>query len=167
MERFGEEIFVHVHLTIGQRGEAEDLVQEVFLRALAGWPRFEHRADPRTWLWAITRNVLREYYRSHRTTEPLSEDIAREEGPAEAVDARIDLIRALRMLPQAQREVVILRLVQDWSVTDTARALGWPEVRVRVTLHRALQRLRTVLTPGREPVSARAEKEGVHDGSDR
>lgn len=166
MERFGDEIFVHVHLTLGRRADAEDLVQEVFLRALKGWPRFRHRSEPRTWLWAITRNVLREYYRARPATEPLPEDLGTE-GPTNAAESRIDLTRALQALPRAQREVVILRLIQDYSVRDAARALGWPEVRVRVTLHRALGRLRELLKPGPDPAPRVADRKGVRHGPDR
>ena len=143
-DRYGDEIFAHVHLSVGRREDAEDLVQDIFLRALKAWPRFEHRSQARTWLWAITKNRLREYYRIRsRASGQLETMLGVAEPEAATADPSdaIFLQQALSALPPVERQVFILRVIQDRSSRETATLLGCSDVRVRVTLHRAMKHL--------------------------
>ncbi len=149
-EQFGEEIFAHVRLVVGNNDTAQDLVQDVFLHALRSWPRFERRASPRTWLWAITRNVLTDHYRRRQDVVPLSE-VPEPAASADDPINRVFLEEALAQLPLAQRRVFILRAIEDRSSRETAQRLGWTEVRVRVTLHRAIKRMEKWWNGGEVP----------------
>lgn len=128
--------------------DAEDLVQEIFLRALSGWSRFQHRASARTWLWAICRNTLKQYYRERRRERAkllrLTSHLAPSPvgaGPEES--SHIMLEEGLETLTRSQRQVFLLRVVQDLPSREVAELMGWPETRVRVTLYRATKRLAT------------------------
>ncbi|MCL5116036.1 MAG: RNA polymerase sigma factor [Firmicutes bacterium] len=147
-ERFGAEVYDHVYLMAGSRPDAEDIVQDIFLRVLQSWTRFRHGASERTWLWSITRNCLREYYRRERFQRHhravLTEDMAITD-PAAPLCA-VELHAALQSLTMSQRQVFICRAIQGLSGKETAQLLGWSDVKVRVTLHRATQRLQEVLT---------------------
>ncbi len=141
-DQYGDEIFRHVRFMVGSTPDAEDLVQDIFLRALRAWPRFQRRSSPRTWLWAITRNVLKEYRRQRdrevaRTLRLEPERAAGERDPSD----QFVWDDALAALSDSQRQVFVLRVVEDQSSREAAALLGWPEVRVRVTLYRALRRL--------------------------
>jgi len=143
-DQYGREIFAHVRLRVGSTEDAEDLVQDIFLRALRGWASFEHRASVRTWLWVITRHVLQDHYRQ-RAREQTKQDqlLVRETAaPITWNSTRMLLDELMAELPPSQRDVFLLRVVQDYSSKETAALLGWTEVRVRVTLYRALKRLR-------------------------
>jgi RNA polymerase sigma-70 factor (ECF subfamily) len=144
LEQYGNEIYQYVLYTLGDRGLAEDAVQEVFLRALQAWPRFEHRSSPRTWLWAIARHHLRDVIRKRKRAgnqaEVLLADVMAPPCHDHSLD-RIELESALQSLPVSYRQVVILRVIQDRPVREVAELLGWSEVRVRVTLHRAIKKL--------------------------
>ncbi len=126
--------------------EAEELTQEVFLRALAGWDRFRGASHRRTWLWSIARNVLREDRRRSRQS-PDPPDLAAPVGDPALL---LDLKDVLGKLPPAQRMVAALCLVDDLSPAEAAVLLGWTGGRVRVTLHRARQRLQALLLETRE-----------------
>lgn len=128
--------------------DAEDLVQEIFLRALRGWSRFQHRASARTWLWAICRNTLRQYYRERRRERAKLLRFAahlapspEEAGPEQS--SHIMLEEGLETLTRPQRQVFLLRVVQDLPSREVAELMRWPETRVRVTLYRAIKRLAT------------------------
>ncbi len=150
-EQFGQEIFAHVRLVVGNSDTAQDLVQDIFLHALRSWDRFEHRASPRTWLWAITRNVLTDHYRRrHHDLVQLSEVPELAANPEDPTD-RVFLEEALAQLPLAQRRVFIMRVIEDRSSRETAQRLGWTEVRVRVTLHRAMKRMEQWWNGGERP----------------
>lgn len=143
------EVYDHVYLMLGNAADAEDLVQEVFLRVLRGWRQFRHTSSARTWIWSITRNCLREHYRQRHhdrvRTAALQHGLAVATEPHTSRFSTAELVDALQALPTAQREVFICRAIQGLSGKETATVLGWSDAKVRVTLHRAMKRLREVL----------------------
>ncbi|MDA8345872.1 MAG: sigma-70 family RNA polymerase sigma factor [Thermaerobacter sp.] len=156
-EQHADEIFRFARFSVGSRGAAEDIVQEVFLRAMGSWDRFAGRSSERTWLFSIARHAIADHLRRVGRQEGAT-DLEREiADPSQADEvARLDLEASLRLLPLAQREVFVLRIVEDRSAGETAALLGRSEVSVRVTLHRALSRLRAALAPDDAP----GEREG-------
>lgn len=128
--------------------QAADVVQEVFLRSMRGLGAFRFRSAPFTWLYRTTRNVCHEFNRRRRT-EPLE---AEPGDPSPGIEQQValhDVARNVRVLlarlPERQREVVLLRIFEDLSVRDTARAMGCREGTVKALLHKATSRLRLEL----------------------
>jgi RNA polymerase sigma-70 factor (ECF subfamily) len=130
--------------------DVDDLVQDVFLRALPriGDLRDVTRFGP--WLAAITRNRANDYHRQNRAvaavTESLSED--EEDLPASrtAPDAEAAKILVfVRSLSEAYREPLILRLVEGMTGPEIAARTGLTPGSVRVNLHRGMQQLREKL----------------------
>lgn len=145
-DQYGSEIYGYVRLTVGSTVDAEDLVQEIFLRALSGWAKFRRESSARTWLWAITRHVLQEHFRQRERQRRLKTQLEATEHhtPARSpdVNSRLVLEEALASLPDGQRRVFVLRVIQDRPSQEVARMLGWSDVRVRVALFRALRSLK-------------------------
>ncbi len=139
----------------GDRGRAEDLCQETFLRvvrAAAGW---ERRAPFRTWLYAVARNQAVDEARrqAFRRTEPV-DDPARAAQPsddpppdrrAEAALIRPKLEAALASLPVEQREVFLLREHAGLRFHEIAEATGVSENTVKSRMRYALEALRAKL----------------------
>lgn len=140
-EDYADEVYQYLRFTLGRPSEAEDIVQDVFLEALRAWPRFEGRSSEKTWLWSIIRHKMVDRLRQRqRGRAETSAQVG--EGASEDVDiaaTRVDLERSLQRLPLAQRQVFILRIIQDKSSSEVSQLLGWSNVKVRVTLHRALK----------------------------
>lgn len=124
---------------------AEDVTQEVFLRVVQAKRRWRPRARFRTLLYRVTANTASEL-RRHRFRET-HDDVEPPPVPARPIGELTDLAQALAALPERQREVVVLRYLEGWSTRETARALGCRSGTVKVHLHRALGRLRTLMTP--------------------
>jgi RNA polymerase sigma-70 factor (ECF subfamily) len=130
---------------------AADVAQEALLRAWRALPRFRGEAAFSTWLHRITVNTawtLRRRDRRH-LAEPLVGDFE-DAGPlperaGELAEARAVLRRAITALNPGQRAVVVLRDLYGWSGAETARELGITETTVKVRLHRARRRLRSLL----------------------
>jgi len=135
--------------------EADDLVQETYLRAF----RFSHRFQPgthlRAWLFQILRNTFLTFYRLRERESALAEDgvptwdvpmfhDAPEESAA-AVEAHTDLERALRRLPEEFRTVLLLAEVEGMALEDVARVLACPVGTVKSRIFRAKERLRGLL----------------------
>jgi RNA polymerase sigma-70 factor, ECF subfamily len=130
--------------------DVDDLVQDVFLRALPRLCDLRDIARFGPWLATITRNRANDYYRQTRAvaavTESLPEDEAELPASSTAPDAEAAMILAfVRSLPDAYRETLILRLVEGMTGPEIAARTGLTPGSVRVNLHRGMQQLREKL----------------------
>jgi RNA polymerase sigma-70 factor, ECF subfamily len=131
-------------------GEVDDLVQDVFLQALPRLNSLRDAARFGAWLAAIARNRANDYYRRSRPTTELTETL-----PAEQIEDRAAtsaemaqaaaVLAAIRELPDAYRETLILRLVEGMTGPEIAARTGLTPGSVRVNLHRGMQQLREKL----------------------
>lgn len=127
---------------------AGDATQEAFLRSYTGLGRFRFKAQPRTWLLRVCRNVCWEFNRRRRF-EPLDDafldTLAIQPDHVELLAARVhiaDLREAVSRLPERQRQVVTLRMFEELSVADTARVMGCRPGTVKAHLNKAISALR-------------------------
>ncbi|HET7872314.1 MAG TPA: sigma-70 family RNA polymerase sigma factor [Terriglobales bacterium] len=145
--------------------EVDDLVQDVFLRAL---PRLHTLRDAGrfgAWLAAITRNCANDYHRHSvdevELTENLPDDGAERQLPPGSGDAEARaLLNIIRGLPETYSEILLLRLVEGMTGPEIAARTGLTHGSVRVTLHRGMQQLREKLVPARRNVDAKQEGSG-------
>lgn len=133
--------------------DVDDVVQEVFLAAWKGLPRFRGQAELGTWLTRITVNKCR----SHRRKEMLrlrwlwrrGHEEAASSDPADRVtldrETQAEVRRGVRRLPARYCEVVVLRYLEEMSVERIGQVLGLTRNTVEVRLHRARERLRREL----------------------
>ena len=134
-------------------GDVDDLVQDVFLRAL---PRLHTLRQPErfgAWLIAIARNCANDYHRrkpEEVTTNAEPDDGAELSGVAEhhAGSEAATILAAIRSLPEAYRETLLLRLVEGMTGPEIAVRTGLTSGSVRVNLHRGVQQLRAKLANG-------------------
>jgi RNA polymerase sigma factor (sigma-70 family) len=127
--------------------DAEDLAQETFLVTRARWPLVRCYKSPAAFVFRTAHLLKKNHHRlSHRRA---ADPFARLEElmPASAADveAAMDLHGALDLLPERQRQVVLLRELVGFSVRETAAILGLSEGTVKSTRSDALQRLRAKL----------------------
>lgn len=135
--------------------EAEDLVQETYLRALRFSHRFERGTHLRAWLFQILRNTFLTFYRVRERESPLAEDGVPDwdapmfhEAPDNdqgALEAHTDLERALRRLPEEFRTVLLLAEVEGMPLEEVAHVMGCPVGTVKSRIFRAKERLRALL----------------------
>ena len=149
---------------LGNVHDAEDVAEEIFLKMLNGLPSYEWRKVPfAAWLMRIARNEVvsftrRNGRRAHDTELPEELVDRGNNDPAEQTErvmALEDLRNAVKLLPEAQREVIILRFASGLSVADTSRALGKNENNVKVLQHKGMQRLQLLMTPKYPELSKR------------
>ena len=151
-----------LHLALGllsHRHDAEDVVQEVFIRAYRSLESFRGDAGLGTWLYRITINASRDHQRREKWKafqvslglSPASDRVA--EGRPDADPERSalsrevnrDVARAMGRLSPAERRVFVLRQLRQLSVRETAEVLGRAEGTVKNLLFRALAKLREEL----------------------
>ncbi|TBL38583.1 RNA polymerase sigma factor [Verrucosispora sp. SN26_14.1] len=143
-------------ILLGAGADAEDMVQEAFVKGYRKLSRYRGDASFRSWLLAIVANETRNLHRSRdrRTglvlraarAAPYSE--AAEDGAVDAVlagERRATLVQALRSLPERDREVIVCRYFLDLSEDETVAMLGWARGTVKSRTSRALVKLRGLL----------------------
>ena len=169
-ERHRRELHVHCYRMLGSFDEAEDLVQETYLRAWRGRERFEGGSLMRAWLYRIATNACLDALRRSKRQAPsgsfseipwiqpypdqlLDEIAPTEEQPDVKVVTKetieLSYLAIIQLLPPRQRAVLILRDVLDWSASEAAAALDMSVA----AANSALQRARATLeerTPARE-----------------
>jgi RNA polymerase sigma-70 factor (sigma-E family) len=137
---------------LDSREEAEDALQLALLRTFRRWDRAKEA--PEAYSRAVLVNVCRERWR-HRSRHPEAvgmvadvsgTDLADIVSFADAVDRRHVLVRALRLLPDVQREVLVFRYLLDVTVAETAASLGIAEGTVKSAASRGLEQLRMLLS---------------------
>ena len=164
--RFEQAVLPHMNAAynlarwlLGSGPDAQDVVQESFLRAFKGFVNFRGD-DGRAWLLTIVRNVCFTWLRKHRADSlatEFDEEIhsSREaETPAEIISQDIDHARlqaAIEALPAEFREAIVLREMEGLSYKEIAAVAGVPIGTVMSRLARARRQLREILT--KEPSS--------------
>jgi len=170
---YRRELFAHCYRMLGSVHDAEDLVQETYIRAWRSYDKFENRSSLRTWLYRIATNVSLTAL-DGRERRPLPAGLgAPDSGPGEPLDERLEvpwlepvpdsmvgadpaalvtekatirlaLVAALQHLPARQRVVLILRDVLKWKATEVAELLDLSTAAVNSVLQRARTQLQEV-----------------------
>ena len=162
MRRHNQRLYRTARAIVRDDAEAEDVMQETYVRAYAALGQFEGRAQWATWLTriavneALARVRARGRFVSREATEVMEDDVmakepplpARSEGPEAAASARelgALVEHAMDDLPDTYRAVFELREVQELSTAETAACLDVSEELVKVRLHRARAELRRLM----------------------
>ena len=143
---------------LGAGEDADDVVQEAFVKAFRHLSRFRVGEPFGPWLLRIVTNETRNLTRSRRRRAALalrwstaeSGDTAAD-GPADevlAAERRARLVAAVNALPDRERQVLVCRYFLDLSEAETAQVLEWPLGSVKSRTSRALNRLRGLVVPG-------------------
>lgn len=135
---------------LGQRIDAEEATQEAATRIVAHVDRFAEQSTVTTWALGIALNVCRELRRNRkRLAEELAmEPVGHDPSPNELLaltEQASAMHAALNQLPERQREVVVLRYLEQLSVEQTAVAMACETGTVKATLWQALRKLRQAL----------------------
>lgn len=163
-----DQIFRFVYFKVSRKEEAEDLTAEVFLKT---WQYINEEKEAKeinnlkAFLYQTARNSVIDFYRKKKSTESLlveqkneSDEIEENWSRNEIVDSKKNPLeemqlnsdvegvkKALQKLKEEYREAILLKFVEEMSISEIANILGKKKGAVRVLLHRAIQSLRTVL----------------------
>lgn len=152
-DRYVEQIYHHVYYRLSNQADAEDVTEEVFLRAWKAIDRYQWTGAPFVaWLFSIARNLIVDHYRANRKLVPLEDEEAPNDGvgadPVAVTEAIFDrgyVREAIAKLKGDKRKVVLMRFVDGLSYETIAHALNKSEGAVRVIQYRALADLRHLL----------------------
>lgn len=149
-EAYIDRIGRYIYYKVGSREEAEDLTEQVFLKAWENIKGF--RGEPGAfpvWIFRLAHNLVIDHHRTRRDTSELNEFIVdARPNPEEEVGVRLDneqLYQAISRLTPEQQQVVILRFIQGMAHAEVAAIMGKNEVAVRGIQYRAIVALQRIM----------------------
>lgn len=155
MQRWNQDVTNLAYRMTGHFEEAQDIAQQCFLRAFQARDRFEGQSSLGTWLYRITVNLCRDRIRSNQSRRRVMEGVetlrprpvhrSARTSTSEQGENQAQIAEAVGMLPDSEREVVILRHYHDLSCREIADLLDTPCSTVKSRLSQGLNRLRLKL----------------------
>ena len=150
VETHSAEIFAYLWRMMGENADAEDCLQETFLRAFRGYSRLASDSNYRAWLYKIATNVARTHFsrRKRAAMRRVEIDPSRLQGgisPHDELDRRAMLMavqEAVEGLPHKQRAALMMRKYQGLSYHTIATVMGGTEAAARANVYQALKKLR-------------------------
>ena len=149
-DRYVDMVFRFIYFRVNDRALAEDFTSETFLRALRRISTITYQGrDIGAWFITIARNIVLDHLKSarHRLELTTADTLEGKEQVASTEEAVLGLLQSERLmqavnqLGDEQRECVLLRFVQGFSVSETARAMGKNDGAIKALQHRAVRKL--------------------------
>ncbi len=157
VEAFGElysiyldRIYRYVFYQVHNKVTAEDLTEEIFIKAWRGIGKYRWKGQPfSAWLYRIAHNHVIDYFRTSRQHQPLDREIPADgdqpQQELETKQTQQSLLRAISSLPQQQKQVIILKFIEDLDNRAIEHIMGKSQGAIRVMQMRALAALRQIL----------------------
>jgi RNA polymerase sigma-70 factor, ECF subfamily len=167
VERHSRYLFHIAYRLVANTEDAQDVVQDTWIKAHAQLGRFESRANVRTWLTRITINCAIDHLRVARRREPARDPVTLEQEPATRwiettgtepeqlvfageIGARVD--QTLMRLTTLERTAFMLRHIDGMSISEIGAALGLNTSATKHSIFRAVRKMRAALAPFKEGV---------------
>lgn len=150
---FADRIFRYIQIKINDLTQAEDLLQETFIKCWRCLHQFKVPGNFQAWLYRIATNNINDYFRKLYRKPPALElneeiEVQNSEDLNEQLSLKIETEQvkdALKLLPPKYAEVLELRFVQDFTIEETAGILKKTSLAIRVIQHRGLKKIREIL----------------------
>ncbi|WP_139490162.1 RNA polymerase sigma factor [Brevibacillus dissolubilis] len=154
IQRYQHMIYVFIYKMVNNQADAEDLTQEVFVKAYEKLSSYRGDSQFSTWLHTLARNRTIDFIRRrkfHETDEQLAyvPSQVREESPQESLlgkERRQEIAQAFEQLSESYREVIVLRCTHEYPFEKIASLLGVAESTARVRYLRARQEFAKILS---------------------
>src|ERR1041385_972590 len=149
-----DRIYSYLHLSVGNRHDAEDLTTQTFLKMLEAIGRFRWQSAPfSAWLFRIAHNLAMDHFRARRRWQPEEEvpEPPGSEEPSAELEAmqsigRQSMLELIEKLSPEQQQVLTLKFVFNFANADVATILGKTEGAIKSLQHRALVSLQKQVT---------------------
>ena len=144
IEQWKDTVYRLAYARMGNKADADDITQEVFLRYLKAQPEFENDEHAKAWFLRVTLNRCNSFFRKafRRHTVPLYKDFP---GESSISLESLDIDRAMKQLPGKYRTVIHLYYFEEMTTVQMAELLEIKESSVRMRLTRARRQLKEIL----------------------
>ncbi|MGE8207011.1 RNA polymerase sigma factor [Heyndrickxia sp. NPDC080065] len=144
-DQYHQTIFKFIFMLTKDYQQAEDLTQETFYKAYKHYESFNRNSSEKTWLFSIAHNLTLDYLRKQKPIrlikelfQPQIDKCQLPENIVQLKESSREIYNVLSTLKEAHREVIILRKIKGFSISETAEILNCSEGKVKSTLHRGM-----------------------------
>lgn len=155
MTDYKQDVFNYSYYLIGKQEFAEEITQEVFLRAFRSMHSFRGDSSPKSWLFTIARNVAQDFKRKYldRRVMPMEHIRTSEYSPSAESEYfqfkyKGEICEKMLELPQAFRDVMLMDIKYDRSIEEIANSLHLSVGTVKSRLHRARNKMSKLIKQG-------------------
>lgn len=148
VDRHHVQVYHFAYRMLQNRADAEDVTQEVFLRALRSLPKLRRASSLKTWLFKIATRLCIDHWRAVRPVSFAPILAVENHGPAAALERnelQARLQEAIGRLHEKQRSTLVLRVFHQLTFREIAEVMGSPLGTVKANYHHAVSRLRSLL----------------------
>ncbi|MQR97598.1 sigma-70 family RNA polymerase sigma factor [Fictibacillus phosphorivorans] len=143
-----EKLYRMAFMYVKNENDALDIVQDTVYKALISIKNIKDVSLFSTWITRILINTSLDFIKKKKKIVPIDQDFLErfeEDNQPSILEERLDLLHAINDLDEKYKTVVILRYYQDFTVKQIADILEYPEGTVKTTLHRAINKLRSLM----------------------
>lgn len=158
-DNYHQDLYQYVFYMVRNQEEAEDILQDVYVKVLKSYQTFRGESSEKTWLFSIARHTTLDFFRkqkrlrdrmsnlfSNDTEEQLIKDDAALPEEIVMLDDQMKRIyKALNKCSDDQKQVIILRYIQSFSIQETADIMSCSISKVKTNQHRAIKKLQNLL----------------------
>ncbi|WP_226034650.1 RNA polymerase sigma factor SigX [Aquibacillus saliphilus] len=156
-DNYHKDLFQFLIYMVKDKQQAEDLVQEVYIKVLHSYDTFKGESSPKTWLFSVARHVAIDFFRKQKRKRVLdffdwgekghliSDDNNLPEEIAILNDEMKLVYTCLDKCSIDQKSVIILRYIQSFTIQETADTLGFSVSKVKTTQHRGMKALKSLV----------------------
>jgi len=152
--QYMEKIYRYIFFRVGDEAQAEDMTEEVFVKAWEALPKYKLGEHPfSSWLYRIAHNLLVDHYRRKNPSTISTDDLARFSDPTQLPERIVGrkqeheaLAKSIMQLDKLEQQVVLLRFVEGLSHREIGSMIGKSASASRVIQHRALKTLHALLS---------------------
>lgn len=151
-EEYSTSIFKYIYAIVQEPQTAEDLMQETFLKVYEKFESIKEINKVKSFLFRAAHNTTMDFYRKESRIKKILNAIKMENNPQTSTERIVEvkeegrlILDTLKGLNPSQRNVIVLRRIQGFSIKETAEILNWSEGKVKTTLHRANKNLEKIL----------------------
>ncbi len=145
-------VYFYAYRLVGIPEAAEDIMQETFLSVMRNCGDFKEKGKSSSWIFTIAKNKAIDYIRKNHQTVTLdgSYEFASSDCETDKIESELAFMQMLKPLSEKERDIVILRLLSDMTLTQTARELDLPKGSVFWTYNNAIKKLKKFYKGGFE-----------------
>jgi RNA polymerase sigma-70 factor (ECF subfamily) len=151
VHQHSDEIYAYLWRMLRDSTDAEDCLQEVFLKAYKAYPKLRPNSNPRAWLYKIATNTAKNHLRkasNHREVRLVSEGLWSGGDPTDERDHTVqEIYQALLNLPFKQRTSLLMRKYQELTYEEIGAALNCSSEAARANVYQGLKKLRSKFKP--------------------
>jgi len=145
IDEFKIPLFNYIYRIVYNRNDAEDILEETFIKIFKNIEKIDFKGNFKSFIFKIARNSCIDFFRKRKNIFPFMDEIyEREDKFYERMELKGKIERALSFLQKDEREIIILKYMENFKIKEIAEILDIPENTVKTKIFRGLKKLREI-----------------------